>query len=90
MLHGKTREMGLGPVGEPPGRVSLGQARKLAGGARALLREGHDPINERQERKAALRREALQAAERTFRAAAEAFVKTRSLDTRECPGYSEY
>ncbi len=77
-LHGKAREMGLGPVGEPPGAVSLADARRLAGEARALLRDGRDPIVERQERKATLRREALEASERTFRAAAEAFVKTRA------------
>ena len=34
-LHGKAREMGLGPVGEPPGGVPLAEARKLAAAARA-------------------------------------------------------
>jgi hypothetical protein len=69
-LYGKAREMGLGPVGEPPGGVPLAEARKLAGAARATLREGRDPIVARQERKAELRRAALEAAERTFKAAA--------------------
>src|SRR3954463_13004222 len=43
-LYGKAREMGLGRVGDPPGAVPLAEARKLAGEARALLREGRDPI----------------------------------------------
>lgn len=76
--YGKGREMGLGPVGEPPGAVSLAEARKLAGEARALLREGHDPIEARRERKAEIRRTELEAAERTFKAATEAFVKVRA------------
>ena len=37
-LRGKAREMGLGPVGEPPAGVPLAKARILAGEARALLR----------------------------------------------------
>src|SRR5579863_3982367 len=59
-LRGKAREMGLGPVGEPPGGVPLAEARKLAAAARASLREGRDPIAERQERKAALHRATLE------------------------------
>ena len=77
-LHGKAREMGLGPVGDPPGGVPLAEARKLAAAARASLREGRDPIAARQEHKAELRRAALEAAERTFKAAAEALVKAKS------------
>ena len=75
-LHGRAREMGLGPVGEPPGGVPLAEARRLAGGARGLLRRG-DPIEERRERKATLRRESQEAAERTFKAAADAYIKVR-------------
>ena len=88
MLNGKSREMGLGPVGEPPGGVPLSEARKLAAAARASLREGRDPIAARQEHKADLRRAALEAAERTFKAAAEALVKakTRRLEEREARG----
>src|SRR3712207_6994864 len=41
------REMGLGPVGEPPAGVPLARARVLAAEARALLRQGCDPIEER-------------------------------------------
>ena len=76
-LHGKAREMGLGPVGEPPGGVPLAEARKLAAAARASLREGRDPIAERQERKAALHRATLEAAERTFKAAATALIESK-------------
>ena len=78
MLHGKAREMGLGPVGEPPGGVPLAEARKLAAAARASLRDGRDPIAARQEHKAELRRKALEATERTFKAAAEALIKAKS------------
>ena len=77
-LHGKAREMGLGPVGDPPGGVPLAEARKLAAAARASLRDGRDPIAARQEHKAELRRKALEAVERTFKAAAEALVKAKS------------
>jgi integrase len=76
--YGKAREMGLGPAGEPPGAVPLAEARKRAGEARTLLRQGLDPIDERLERKAELRRSELEAAERTFKAATEAFVKVRA------------
>ena len=76
-LRGKAREMGLGPVGEPPGGVPLAEARKLAASARASLREGRDPIAERQERKGALHRATLEAAERTFKAAATALIESK-------------
>ena len=36
-LRGKAREMGLGPVGEPPAGVPLAEARRRAAAARALL-----------------------------------------------------
>jgi len=43
MLRGKSRDMGLGPC---PG-VSLSDARQLADAARALCRDGVDPIKHR-------------------------------------------
>jgi integrase len=43
------RDMGLGSVGEPP----LAAARELAGKYRALVREGKDPIRERDAARAA-------------------------------------
>ena len=49
-LRAKAREMGLGPAGEEKGEVSLAEARKRAGAARALLERGIDPIEERDRR----------------------------------------
>src|SRR5262245_50894758 len=69
-LNGKAREMGLGPVGEPPAGVPLAKARVLAGEARALLRDGRDPLVERAAARVARQRAAAEASERTFRAAA--------------------
>ena len=43
MLRGKSREMGLGPVGDPPAGVPLAKARIHAAEARALLRDGERP-----------------------------------------------
>lgn len=77
-LNGPTRELGLGPVGEPPGAVPLAMARRLAGEAHALLRDGCDPVEERKESQAALRRQAQQATERTFKAAAKAYLDVRA------------
>ncbi|WP_273758714.1 site-specific integrase [Bartonella sp. AU55XJBT] len=46
-LHGRRREMGLGALRD----VSLKQARELATGWRSVLREGRDPIKERDKQK---------------------------------------
>ncbi|QEE09440.1 prophage integrase IntA [Bartonella kosoyi] len=46
-LHGRRREMGLGALRD----VSLKQARELATGWRSVLREGRDPIKEREKQK---------------------------------------
>ncbi|WP_375682036.1 tyrosine-type recombinase/integrase [Bartonella sp. CE47NXGY] len=46
-IHGRRREMGLGALRD----VSLKQARELATGWRAVLREGRDPIKERNKQK---------------------------------------
>jgi integrase len=82
MLHGKQREMGLGPVGEPPHRVPLAMARLLAGRARALLREGRDPLVERQAAQAARQRAAADATQRTFRLAAIALADSKRAGWR--------
>lgn len=51
-LHGKRREMGLGPFPD----VSLAEARRSAEAGRALVRDGKDPIKERErERREAAR-----------------------------------
>src|ERR1700752_1857687 len=57
--YGKAREKGLGPAAGRPGEVPLAEARRLAGEARTVLRDGRDPINERRDRKAAIRRAEL-------------------------------
>ncbi len=46
-IHGRRREMGLGALRD----VSLKQARELATGWRIILREGRDPIKERNKQK---------------------------------------
>ncbi|MET3560785.1 integrase [Bartonella japonica] len=46
-IHGRRREMGLGALRH----VSLKQARELATGWRSVLREGRDPIKERNKQK---------------------------------------
>ncbi|MBP0494007.1 integrase arm-type DNA-binding domain-containing protein [Roseomonas sp. SG15] len=53
-LHGRAREMGLGPFPD----VSLADARQQAQTQRALLRAGVDPLARRQEEKAAAAAEA--------------------------------
>ncbi len=81
-LNGKAREMGLGAVGDASDGVPLAKARILAGEARAKLRDGTDPIGNRQaERQAKLRAE-LEAAERTFKAAAVALVAGKQAGWR--------
>ena len=83
-LHGKAREMGLGPVGDPPDGVPLAEARKRAAAARALLAEGRDPIEERQRgarQQQAKRKATAEAEARTFRAVAAACIQA------EAPGW---
>src|ERR1700686_2691936 len=65
-LRGKAREMGLGRVGEPPAGVPLAKARLLAGDARALLRDGRDPLVERAVVRVARQKAETEASERTF------------------------
>jgi integrase len=67
-LHGKAREMGLGPFPD----VSLADARQHAQTQRALLRAGVDPLARRQEEKAAAAAEA-QKTTLTFKQVAERF-----------------
>ena len=76
-LRGRAREMGLGPVGEPPEKVSLAKARILAAQARALLREGKDPLAVRDAARAAALQSEADAAVQTFKVAAEALVASK-------------
>jgi hypothetical protein len=82
MLNGKQREMGLGPVGDPPRGVPLAAARLRAGEARALLREHKDPLIERRAAQAARRQAAADATQRTFRAAAIALAESKRAGWR--------
>jgi hypothetical protein len=81
-LHGKPREMGLGPAGEPPAGVPLAEARKRAAAARAMLDEGRDPIAEREAQREKTKRDTAEATARTFEAAARALVETKRAGWR--------
>ena len=69
MLDGKARQMGLGPLHT----VSLADARERARQARALLLEGKDPIDTRNEGRQAAKAEAAKRI--TFRDAAERYIE---------------
>lgn len=81
-LRGKAREMGLGPVGEPPDGVPLAEARKRAAAARALLAEGVDPIEERAGKRVAMERKRVEAEARTFEAAGRALMDAKRAGWR--------
>lgn len=68
MVGGRRRDMGLG--GYPD--VTLAEARDAARKARALIREGVDPIEKAKAARSALKAEAVKAT--TFRHAVEAYV----------------
>jgi integrase len=77
MLRGKAREMGLGPVGESPEGVPLAKARQVAAEAKALLRAGRDPIEERKAARQAEHKNRAEATARTFKAVALALVESK-------------
>jgi integrase len=81
-LAGKAREMGLGPAGDPPHGVTLAQARILAGEARAKLRQGIDPIDNRQAEREAKTRAEMDAKEHTFKAATAALMDSKRAGWR--------
>lgn len=81
-MNGKAREMGLGSAGDPPDGVPLAKARILAGEARAKLRQGVDPIGNRQAERQAKAQAEAEAAERTFKAATEALLKSKQSGWR--------
>lgn len=73
-IAGRVRWMGLGPYSH----VSLAEARDLAAKARAAIRDGRDPVAEREAAK-----RALEAAERralTFKQATELYFTTKKRD----------
>lgn len=70
MLHGRAREMGLGPLHA----VSLSDARAKAAECRGLRIAGIDPIDARKSEREAARLEAARTI--TFKAAGEAYIAT--------------
>lgn len=79
--HGRARQMGLGELSSSPGQgVSLADARDRAQQARAVLRNGIDPLDAKQERIAAERAEVGAAV--TFKAAAERFIAAHQASWR--------
>nr|WP_237182149.1 site-specific integrase [Roseomonas marmotae] len=82
MLAGRSREMGLGSAGEGPGDVSLAAARQAAAEARALAREGVDPIDHRKAAQEAAGAAAATAQANTFEMVAEAYIKAHRAGWR--------
>lgn len=76
MLHGRAREMGLGPLHT----VSLADARLRAREARTKLLNGVDPIDERLQNRLRMRADAARRV--TFRAAAEQFIAAHEAGWR--------
>jgi integrase len=76
-LHGKEREMGLGPFGELPDGVPLAEARKRAAAARAFLAEGIDPIDARSTKREEAKRKQAAGTGQTFEAAARALADAK-------------
>jgi hypothetical protein len=62
---------------EKAGGVSLARARDLARDARSVLAQDRDPIDERQEKREAAKRETAAATACTFEAAARALVENK-------------
>jgi integrase len=74
MIDGRAREMGLGSVDDVP----LAEARDLAREQRRVCREGVDPIDTRDQRRAMQRLEAAKAM--TFRECAEAYIRAHRAE----------
>jgi integrase len=64
----RARQMGLGPAGDDAGAVLLADARAAVGEARALIRAGLDPIDQRREARRQVASEG-----RTFREVADMY-----------------
>lgn len=76
MLHGRSRDMGLGSMND----VSLSEARTLAHDARRLVKSGSDPIDTR---KAQQRQQAVQAATTlTFAECAQQLIRSHESGWR--------
>jgi integrase len=83
MMAGKAREMGLGAFGKPARKgspqvgLTLADARDKAAEARALVRQGIDPISHRQGQQRRELADRNRAATSTFRTLAEEMVSAR-------------
>ncbi|MBU2043388.1 MAG: integrase arm-type DNA-binding domain-containing protein [Alphaproteobacteria bacterium] len=75
-IAGRRRDMGLGGYPE----VTLAEARDAARRARALIRDGEDPIEKARAAKNALKAEAAKAM--TFKSATDAFIKSQEAGWR--------
>jgi integrase len=77
-LHGKAREMGLGPFPDVP----LAEARDAATACRRLVRDGVDPIEKRREAAVAAAAAKIQAQANTFRDVAGLYMKSHEAGWR--------
>jgi integrase len=75
-LHGRQRDLGLGPASE----ITIAEARRLAAAARALVQKGLDPSLERKRR--GQERAAAASPTRTFQAVAEAYIASHASKWR--------
>jgi integrase len=81
MLNGKSREMGLGPFGDPAHpTITLELARERAADCRRQRHFGIDPIESRRAERAARALEAARAV--TFRQAAETYIEAHRASWR--------
>jgi integrase len=76
-LAGKSREMGLGSFGESGAGLTLAQARAEALAARALVKQGIDPILQRNSEIARVANQRELASSNTFENIAEAMVQSK-------------
>lgn len=83
VMHGRMREAGLGPAGGAA-PVPLAEAREKARELRRALREGRDPIAEREAAKVAAKAAAQDQAVRgvTFRVAADLYIAAHEAGWR--------
>lgn len=84
MLHGRAREMGLGPLSD----TSLSEARGKALEARRLRREGVDPIEHRKASRAAARLDAANSI--TFDECAKAYMQAHRPSWRSAKHAAEW
>lgn len=83
---GRERQMGLGPAG--PRQVSLSEARDAAARCAQLLRQGLDPIEERNGRRAAQRVEDAKSI--TFRKCAQDYIAEHEAGWRSAKHRSQW